>query len=144
MRAGVTTVVDQGGACIAPDAGAARRRALRLQLPADDPHHRRPPREEAIEGNRDLVKGIKAHGEVGGYSRWGVETLRLAKAASRAAKVPVYVHLGRLWAEADGTRIDPDTVVPEVVPLLDPGDISRTRSPRTRGPSSRGVGWYTP
>jgi dihydroorotase len=78
---------------------------------------------KAIEGNRDLVKGIKAHGEVGGYSRWGVETLRLAKAASRQAKVPVYVHLGRLWAEADGTRIDPDTVVPEVVPLLDPGDI---------------------
>jgi dihydroorotase len=35
----------------------------------------------------------------------------------------VYVHLGRLWSDADGTAIDPDTVVPEVVPLLEPGDI---------------------
>jgi dihydroorotase len=77
----------------------------------------------AIEQNRDLVKGIKAHAEVGGYSRWGIETLKLAKQASRETKVPVYVHLGRLWAEADGTRIDPDVLVPEMVPLLDPGDV---------------------
>ena len=77
----------------------------------------------AIERNRDLVKGIKAHAEVGGYSRWGIETLKLAKEASRATKVPVYVHLGRLWAEADGTRIDPDVLVPEMVPVLDPGDV---------------------
>ena len=78
---------------------------------------------DAIEQNRDLVKGIKAHAEVGGYSRWGIETLKLAKEASRETKVPVYVHLGRLWAEADGTRIDPDVLVPEMVPLLDPGDV---------------------
>jgi dihydroorotase len=78
---------------------------------------------DAIERNRDLVKGIKAHAEVGGYSRWGIETLKLAKEASRETKVPVYVHLGRLWAEADGTRIDPDVLVPEMVPLLDPGDV---------------------
>jgi dihydroorotase len=77
----------------------------------------------AIEGNRDLVKGIKAHAEVGGYSRWGIETLALAKQASRETKVPVYVHLGRLWAEADGTRIDPDVLAPEMIPLLDPGDV---------------------
>jgi dihydroorotase len=144
VRAGVTTVVDQGGAgpltlmgfrkFIAEPAqtrvlafvsnylvgGLVGHRHTGLYGP-----HGIDVREtvKAIEGNRDLVKGIKAHGEVGGYSRWGVETLRLAKAASRAATVPVYVHLGRLWAEADGTRIDPDTVVPEVVPLLDPGDI---------------------
>lgn len=144
VRAGVTTVVDQGGAgpltltgfrkFIAEPAttrvlafvsnylvgGLVGHRYTALYGP-----HGIDVREtvKAIEGNRDLVKGIKAHGEVGGYSRWGVETLRLAKAASRQAKVPVYVHLGRLWAEADGTRIDPDTVVPEVVPLLDPGDI---------------------
>jgi dihydroorotase len=88
---------------------------------------------KAIEGHRDLVRGIKAHGEVGGYSRWGVETLRLAKEASRQARVPVYVHLGRLWAEVDGTRIDPDVVVPEVVPL----DPAMSPSLRTPGPSSR-------
>jgi dihydroorotase len=78
---------------------------------------------KAIEANRDIVKGIKAHAEVGGYSRWGIETLRLAKQASRETRVPVYVHLGRLWAEADGRRIDPDVVVPETIPLLDPGDV---------------------
>ena len=78
---------------------------------------------KAIEQNRDIVKGIKAHAEVGGYSRWGLQTLQLAKEASRKTNVPVYVHLGRLWAEADGTRIDPDALVPEVLPLLDPGDV---------------------
>lgn len=78
---------------------------------------------KAIEENRDMIKGIKCHAEVGGYSRWGIETLRLGKEASRAAKVPVYVHLGRLWAEENGTKIDPDSVMADVVPLLDPGDV---------------------
>lgn len=144
VRAGVTTVVDQGGAGPLTLMGfrkfvaePAKTRVLAFvsnYLVGGLVGHRYTAlygpqgvdvREtvKAIEGNRDLVKGIKAHGEVGGYSRWGVETLRLAKEASRRAKVPVYVHLGRLWAEADGTRIDPDTVVPEVVPLLDPGDV---------------------
>jgi dihydroorotase len=144
VRAGVTTVVDQGGAGPLTLMGfrkfiaePARTRVLAFvsnylvgglvghRYTALYGPHGIDVREtvRAIEGNRDLVKGIKAHGEVGGYSRWGVETLRLAKEASRRAGVPVYVHLGRLWAEADGTRIDPDAVVPEVVPLLDPGDI---------------------
>ena len=77
----------------------------------------------AIEKNRDFVKGIECHAEVGGYSRWGIETLRLGKEASRATKVPVYVHLGRLWAEENGTAIDPDSVIDDALPLLDPGDI---------------------
>jgi len=77
----------------------------------------------AIEKNRDIVKGIKCHAEVGGYSRWGIETLRLAKDASRATRVPVYVHLGRLWAEESGTTIDPDSVIDDALPLLEPGDI---------------------
>jgi dihydroorotase len=89
---------------------------------------------KAITENRDIVKGIKAHAEVGGYSRWGIETLKLAKQASREARVPVYVHLGRLWGEADGTRIDPDTVVPEMIPLLDPGDI--IAHPFTKNPGA--------
>src|SRR5260370_12446732 len=54
----------------------------------------------AIEQNRDIVKGIKAHAEVGGYSRWGIETLKLAKDASRQARAPAYGPLGRRWAEA--------------------------------------------
>ena len=144
IRSGVTTVVDQGGASpltiqgfrkfiVEPAVtrvfsfvsnylvgGLVGHRYTELYGP-----HGVNVRETiaAIEGNRDLVKGIKAHAEVGGYSRWGIETLKLAKEASRATNVPVYVHLGRLWREADGTRIDPDVVVPEMVPLLDPGDI---------------------
>jgi dihydroorotase len=78
---------------------------------------------KAIEENRDIVKGIKCHAEVGGYSRWGIETLRLGKQASREARVPVYIHLGRLWAEENGAAIDPDSVLKDVVPLLDPGDV---------------------
>ena len=144
IRSGVTTVVDQGGASpltlqgfrkfiVEPAitrvlafvsnylvGGLVGHRYTELYGP-----HGINVREtvSAIEGNRDLVKGIKAHAEVGGYSRWGIETLTLAKDASRRTKVPVYVHLGRLWAEADGTGIDPDVLVPEMVPLLDPGDV---------------------
>ena len=144
VRAGVTTVVDQGGAGALTIAGfkkfiaePAATRVLAFvsnYLVGGLVGHRYTAlygpngidvREtvRAIEGNRDLVKGIKAHGEVGGYTRWGVETLRLGKEASRQARVPVYVHLGRLWSDAAGARIDPDTVVPEVVPLLERGDI---------------------
>jgi dihydroorotase len=76
-----------------------------------------------IDAHRDIIKGIKCHAEIGGYSRWGVETLRLGKQASRETGVPVYVHLGQLWADEAGTRIDPDEVLRDVLPLLDPGDI---------------------
>jgi dihydroorotase len=144
VRSGVTTVIDQGGASpltidgfrkfIAEPAatrvyafisnylagGLVGHRYVKLYGP-DGINVAETVR--AIERNRDLVKGIKCHAEVGGYSRWGIETLRLAKQAARAAKVPVYIHLGRLWAEEDGTHIDPDTVLANVVPLLDPGDI---------------------
>jgi dihydroorotase len=144
IRSGVTTVIDQGGAApltiqgfrkfiVEPAVtrvyafisnylvgGLVGHRYTELYGP-----HGVNVREtvKAIEGHRDIVKGIKAHAEVGGYSRWGIKTLKLAKEASRQARVPVYVHLGRLWAEADGARIDPDTVVPEMVGLLDPGDV---------------------
>jgi dihydroorotase len=144
IRSGVTTVIDQGGAApltiqgfrkfiVEPATtrvfafisnylvgGLVGHRYTELYGP-----HGINVREtvKAIADNRDIVKGIKAHAEVGGYSRWGLETLRLAKQASREAKVPVYIHLGRLWGEADGTRIDPDVLVPEMIPLLDPDDI---------------------
>ena len=144
VRAGVTTVVDQGGAgaltidgfrkFIAEPASTRVLAFVSNYLVGGLVGHRYTAlygpsgidvREtvRAIDKHRGLIKGIKAHGEVGGYSRWGVETLRLGKEASRQAGVPVYVHLGRLWSDADGTTIDPDTVVPQVVPLLEPGDI---------------------
>jgi dihydroorotase len=144
LRSGVTTVVDQGGAApltirgfrkFIKDPAATRVYAFvsnylvggllgHRHVGLYGPHGINV-REtiDAIEKNRDFVKGIKCHAEVGGYSRWGVETLRLAKEASRATRVPVYVHLGRLWAEENGTTIDPDRVVADALPLLDPGDI---------------------
>lgn len=80
-----------------------------------------------------LIRGIKAHAEPGGFSRWGIESLRLAKQAGRAAGIPVYVHLGTLWPEAEGTRVTPSRIIEEVVPMLDAGDI--LAHPYTRFPS---------
>ena len=80
-----------------------------------------------------LIRGIKAHAEPGGYSRWGLAALRLAKQASREAGIPVYVHLGTLWPEAGAKPIDPQRIIDEVVPLLDAGDI--LAHPFTRFPS---------
>ena len=155
VRSGVTTVIDQGGASpltidgfrkfIAEPAatrvyafisnylagGLVGHRYVKLYGP-DGINVAETVR--AIERNRDLVRGIKCHAEVGGYSRWGIETLRLAKQAAREAKVPVYIHLGRLWAEEDGTRIEPDRVLAEVVPLLDAGDI--LAHPFTKNPGA--------
>lgn len=155
VRSGVTTVIDQGGASpltidgfrkfiAEPSAtrvlafisnylagGLVGHRYVKLYGP-DGINVAETVR--AIERNRDLVKGIKCHAEVGGYSRWGIETLRLAKQAAREARVPVYIHLGRLWSEEDGTHIDPDGVLAEVVPLLDPGDI--LAHPFTKNPGA--------
>jgi len=83
--------------------------------------------------NPDLVRGIKAHAEPGGYSRWGMASLKLAKEASRELKLPVYIHLGTLWPELDGVTVDAGQILAEVVPLLDPGDI--LAHPFTRFPS---------
>ncbi len=88
---------------------------------------------KAAQDNADLVRGIKAHAEPGGYSRWGVQSLKLAKEASRELKLPVYVHLGTLWPEAAGKTVDANKIIDEVVPLLDPGDI--LAHPFTRYPS---------
>jgi dihydroorotase len=155
VRSGVTTVIDQGGASpltidgfrkfIAEPAATRVHAFISNYLAGGLVGHRYvklygpdginvAETVRAIDRNRDLVKGIKCHAEVGGYSRWGIETLRLAKQAAREAGVPVYIHLGRLWAEQDGTRIDPDRVLGEVVPLLDPGDV--LAHPFTKNPGA--------
>ena len=87
----------------------------------------------AANANRDIVKGIKAHAEIGGFSRWGIEPLRLAKEASRELKLPTYVHLGTLWGPTPGAKADPLQVIREVLPLLDAGDV--LAHPYTRLPS---------
>ncbi|HWD58573.1 MAG TPA: amidohydrolase/deacetylase family metallohydrolase [Stellaceae bacterium] len=88
----------------------------------------------AARDNPDLVRGIKAHAEPGGYSRWGMASMKLAKEASRELNLPVYIHLGTLWPEAEGKPpVDPTRIIDQVVPLLDPGDI--LAHPFTRFPS---------
>ena len=88
---------------------------------------------KAARDNPDLVRGIKAHAEPGGYSRWGMASLKLAKEASRELQLPVYVHLGALWPVLQGATIQAAKIIDEVVPLLDPGDI--LAHPFTKFPS---------
>jgi dihydroorotase len=88
---------------------------------------------KAARDNADLVRGVKAHAEPGGYSRWGMASMKLAKEAGRELKLPVYIHLGTLWPEAEGVTVDAGKIIDEVVPLLDAGDI--LAHPFTRFPS---------
>jgi dihydroorotase len=88
---------------------------------------------KAARDNPDLVRGIKAHAEPGGYSRWKMASMKLAKQASRELKLPVYIHLGTLWPEAEGKTVKPAKIINKVVPLLDAGDI--LAHPFTRFPS---------
>ena len=67
---------------------------------------------KAASANADIVMGIKAHAEPGGISRWGLETLEMAKNASRDAGIPVYIHLGELWPTQDGVDVDMDARLP--------------------------------
>ncbi|HET9019071.1 MAG TPA: amidohydrolase/deacetylase family metallohydrolase, partial [Acetobacteraceae bacterium] len=48
---------------------------------------------KAARENADLVKGIKAHAETGGVSRWGLEVIRLGKRIARETGLPLYIHL---------------------------------------------------
>ena len=88
----------------------------------------------AARENPDLVRGIKAHAEIGGVARWGLEVLRLSARIGRDAGLPLYVHFGQLWPlpEGIGQPPDPDAVLPEVIELLRPGDI--LAHPFTRHP----------
>ena len=56
----------------------------------------------AARDNADLVRGIKAHAEIGGASRWGLEVIKLGKQIAREAGLPLYIHLGQLWPTKDG------------------------------------------
>lgn len=77
------------------------------------------------DANRDLVKGIKAHAEIGGFSRWGAEVIRLSAEIGRQTGLPLYIHFGQLWPlpNAGGTAIDPDSVFADVIEMLKPGDV---------------------
>ncbi|HEY7711562.1 MAG TPA: amidohydrolase/deacetylase family metallohydrolase [Candidatus Entotheonella sp.] len=88
----------------------------------------------AASENPDLVKGIKAHAELGGFARWGIEVMQRAARMGEQAHLPVYVHFGQLWPlpeDADHS-VDPDSILPQIVDLLKPGDV--LAHPFTRHP----------
>lgn len=85
--------------------------------------------------NRDVVKGLKTHAEIGGFERWGVKVMEIAAEIGRQAGLPLYIHFGQLWPLPDSPiGIDPDTVFREVASLLKPGDI--LAHPFSRHPGS--------
>jgi dihydroorotase len=80
---------------------------------------------KSANANRDLVKGLKAHAELGGFARWGVEVMRTSAEIGRQTGLPVYIHFGQLWPTPleGGLPVDPDTIFEQVVDLLKPGDV---------------------
>jgi dihydroorotase len=75
--------------------------------------------------NADLVKGIKAHAEIGGFARWGLDVMKIASKIGRDTALPVYIHFGQLWPkpECGGMPVNPDSIFNQVVETLKPGDI---------------------
>lgn len=82
--------------------------------------------------NADLVRGVKAHAEIGGASRWGLEVIKLGKEIARESGLKLYIHLGQLWPTKDGASIDADEVVAALMPIMEEGDI--LAHPFTRHP----------
>ena len=89
---------------------------------------------KAATANLDLVRGVKAHAEIGGFARWGIRVIEMAAEIGRRSDLPVYVHFGQLWGlPASGNNgEDVDTILERVIPLLKPGDI--LAHPFTRHP----------
>ncbi|HEV8095621.1 MAG TPA: amidohydrolase/deacetylase family metallohydrolase [Burkholderiales bacterium] len=155
VRSGVTTLVDQGGpSCMTLPAfrefvvNAKKSRVLAFlssYLVGGMEGHYYPALykpdcvdvdatvKSALE-NRDIVKGFKAHAELGGFARWGTEVLRKASEIAKRADLPLYIHFGQMWGlpESGANGVDPDTILEQVVPLLKPGDI--IAHPFTRHP----------
>jgi dihydroorotase len=88
----------------------------------------------AAKANRDVVRGIKGHAEIGGFARWGIKVLEMSAEIARKADVPLYVHFGQLWGlpESGANGEDADTILERVIPVLRPGDI--LAHPFTRHP----------
>src|SRR5258706_4008597 len=155
VRSGVTTLVDQGGpSCMTLPAfrefvvTAKKSRCvafLSSYLVGGMEGHSCPAlyKRDCVDGdaavkaaleNRDIVKGFKAHAELGGFARWGLEVIRLSAEIGKTANLPLYIHCGQPWAlpESGPNGVDPDTILEQVVPLLKPGDI--IAHPFTRHP----------
>src|SRR5579871_153204 len=155
VQSGVTTLVDQGGpSCmtlpgfrhfIAAQAKSRTLAFLSAYLVGGLEGHYYPnlyspdcveidATVKAAKANPDLVRGIKAHAEIGGFARWGIRVIEMAAEIGRQADLPVYVHFGQLWGlPASGNNgEDVDTILERVIPLLRSGDI--LAHPFTRHP----------
>ena len=155
VRSGVTTLIDQGGpSCMTLPAfreyvvNAKRTRVfayLSSYLVGGMEGHYYPnlykpdcldveATVKAALANADIVKGFKAHAELGGFARWGIEVMRQSAQIAARAGSPLYIHFGQLWPlpEAGAHDVDPDTILAQVVPLLKAGDI--LAHPFTRHP----------
>jgi dihydroorotase len=88
----------------------------------------------AADANRDLVRGIKGHAEIGGFARWGIKVLEMSAEIGRKTSLPLYVHFGQIWGlpKSGANGEDADTIIERVIPVLRPGDI--LAHPFTRHP----------
>src|SRR6185369_1493600 len=112
VQSGVTTIVDQGGpSCITMPGFrhyVAERSATRVLAFISAylvggleghyyPDLYRPDCLDAdatiksVKANPDLVKGIKAHAEIGGFARWGLDVMKIAAQIGRGAQLPLYI-----------------------------------------------------
>lgn len=155
VQSGVTTLIDQGGAsCMTfpgfrhyvAEAAASRCLAfISAYLVGGLEGHYYPQLYSpdgvdvnatvtAAKANRDLVKGVKAHAEIGGFARWGHAVMAMGAQIGRDANLPVYVHFGQLWSlPPEGANgVDADTIFEQTVKLLRPGDV--LAHPFTRHP----------
>jgi dihydroorotase len=83
--------------------------------------------------NADLVRGVKGHAEIGGFTRWGDEAMRRAATIGRGLDLPLYIHFGQLWPLPDDKEAyDVDAILPDMLEILRPGDI--LAHPFTRHP----------
>jgi dihydroorotase len=83
--------------------------------------------------NADLVRGVKGHAEIGGFTRWGDEAMRRASMIARELDVPLYIHFGQLWPLPEHqASYDPDAILPEMLEIMRPGDV--LAHPFTRHP----------
>ncbi len=88
----------------------------------------------ATNANRNIVRGIKGHAEIGGFARWGIKVLQMSAEIGRQTDLPLYVHFGQLWGlpKSGANGEDADTILERVIPELRPGDI--LAHPFTRHP----------
>ena len=154
VHSGVTTVVDQGGPSVLTFPGfreyAAKPMATRVlafisaYMVGGLEGHYYPElyRPDCIavddtvrvgRENHDIVRGVKGHAEIGGFTRWGDHAMRKAAEIARELDRPLYIHFGQLWPlPEDVPSYDPDAILPDMLEIMRPGDV--LAHPFTRHP----------